>query len=71
MYILSIIGLVLVVLFVECSMWGIENSLAVLVDPPSLTLLLISWRHFVWHLGGRDRQGCGKGNVRRKRWNYL
>lgn len=41
MYILSIIGLVLVVLFVECSMWGIENSLAVLVDPPSLTLLLI------------------------------
>ncbi len=41
MYILSIIGLVLVVFFVECSMWGIENSLAVLLDLPSLLLLLI------------------------------
>lgn len=41
MYILSIIGLILVVLIVECSLWGLENSFVMLIDFPSFVLLMI------------------------------
>ncbi len=41
MYILSIIGLILVVLFVECSVWGLESGLGMLIDFPSFLLLMI------------------------------